>query len=63
MEGLGEVRRALDLMGIALTEHNHQWTDLERKSYERASAWITAHADPQEIEAERDAVRQRHRQM
>uniref|UniRef100_A0A6M3LM35 Uncharacterized protein n=1 Tax=viral metagenome TaxID=1070528 RepID=A0A6M3LM35_9ZZZZ len=34
--GLKEIQEALDALGVALADHNHQWTDKERKLYEGA---------------------------
>ncbi len=31
-----QVRDALDLMGKALADHQHQWTNEERSRYEKA---------------------------
>jgi hypothetical protein len=33
--------RALDKLSLALAVHNHQWTDEERRLYERAMALLT----------------------
>ena len=33
--------KALDKLALALAEHNHQWTDRERKLYEKAIAILT----------------------
>jgi hypothetical protein len=33
--------RALDKLALALTDHEHQWTDEERRLYERAMAILT----------------------
>lgn len=33
---LSAIVRALDLMGVALAEHGHVWTDEERAAYEEA---------------------------
>jgi hypothetical protein len=33
--------RALDKLALALTDHNHQWSNEERKLYERARAILT----------------------
>ena len=33
--------RALDKLGLALTDHEHQWTNEERRLYERAMASLT----------------------
>ncbi len=33
--------KALDKLALALTNHNHQWADEERKSYEKAIAILT----------------------
>ena len=30
------MRATLDLMAVALTEHDHVWTDEERQMYEKA---------------------------
>jgi hypothetical protein len=32
------ITKALDKLGIALADHNHQWTAEERRLYERAIA-------------------------
>ena len=32
---------ALDKLGLALTGHNHQWTNEERRLYERAIGILT----------------------
>jgi len=34
--------RALDKLALALTDHNHQWTDDERGLYEEASGILTS---------------------
>ncbi|MDD5220252.1 MAG: hypothetical protein PHV11_06785 [Candidatus Bipolaricaulis sp.] len=34
--GLKDIEDALDSLGVALVDHNHQWTDKERKLYEKA---------------------------
>lgn len=31
------VRMALDALGLALAEHGHKWTDLERALYDEAT--------------------------
>jgi len=31
-----ELIEALDALALALTDHNHQWTNKERKLYEKA---------------------------
>jgi hypothetical protein len=36
------ITKALDKLGIALAVHNHQWTDEERRLYERAVAILTS---------------------
>jgi hypothetical protein len=36
---------ALDSLGVALTNHNHQWTDGERAIYEEAAGILTSRAD------------------
>ncbi len=28
--------KALDVLALALTNHNHKWTNIERKLYEKA---------------------------
>ena len=33
--------RALDALALALTNHKHQWTEWERKLYEKAIAILT----------------------
>jgi hypothetical protein len=38
------ITRALDTLGLALTDHHHQWTDEERALYERAIAACQEHA-------------------
>lgn len=41
---IGEVcRRALDTLGSALAEHNHQWSDELRSAYEHAIAVLDMH--------------------
>lgn len=35
------ITKALDKLGLALADHNHQWTDEERRLYERAMAILT----------------------
>lgn len=30
------IAEALDLLGLALCDHGHQWTNAERRAYERA---------------------------
>ena len=42
-------QRALDLLGLALTNHNHQWTDEERDAYTHASNVLQRHYDVPEV--------------
>ena len=35
------ITKTLDRLGIALADHNHQWTDEERGLYEEAIAILT----------------------
>lgn len=40
----GEVcRQALDLLGVALAEHSHTWSDREREAYEHAITVLDMH--------------------
>lgn len=34
------ILRALDVLGLALVEHEHQWTDEERNLYETAVEYL-----------------------
>jgi len=36
-------RKAIDLMGKALADHHHTWTDEERDAYEHAIAVLNTH--------------------
>lgn len=38
-----DLRSALDLLGLALTFHHHQWTPQERKAYETAMSLLDLH--------------------
>lgn len=35
----------LDLLGVALATHGHQWTDEERQAYEEATSILTSSDD------------------
>ena len=35
------VRHVLEVLGVALTEHNHQWTAEERRAWDAAYNWAT----------------------
>lgn len=35
------VIQALDALALALVDHKHQWTDKERRLYERAKSILT----------------------
>lgn len=39
-QALPACRNALDLLGVALTDHNHQWTDEQRTAYDTATEWL-----------------------
>lgn len=41
-ESRNKVRECLDLLGMALAHHNHQWTDEERRAYEGAIQLLTS---------------------
>lgn len=36
------VIKALDALALALTDHNHKWTNGERRLYERATKILTS---------------------
>jgi hypothetical protein len=40
---IDDLRNALDSLGLALTNHDHQWTAWERKSYEKAMNLLDLH--------------------
>ena len=35
------IQDALDVLALALTEHNHIWTDHERQLYENATCYVS----------------------
>lgn len=35
-----EILECLDALGLALAEHDHQWTPEQRSSYERCAAFL-----------------------
>ena len=37
LKGAKRIKNALDMLGLALTEHGHKWQPEERASYEKAS--------------------------
>lgn len=47
------VLSALDALALALTDHNHVWTERERQLYERAVA-ITSTASTGSLDDERE---------
>lgn len=57
---VAHLRMALDLLGVALTEHNHTWTTLERHAYETAQRILTPYADPAKVDEERQMIAERH---
>lgn len=45
-----EILECLDALGLALAEHDHQWTPEQRSSYERCAAFLaTSSGDCMEI--------------
>lgn len=36
------IKEALDKLALALVDHNHQWTDDERKLYDEAMRMLTS---------------------
>ncbi len=44
IEDVAAIQQALDSLGMALANHNHTWTDEERKSYETACAILKREA-------------------
>ncbi len=36
LDSKNQCLEALDLLSLALTEHNHQWTNEQRRAYEKA---------------------------
>lgn len=42
------VKKALDEMGLALIEHNHQWSNELRSLYEKAVKEVTSFSDCKE---------------
>lgn len=41
-ESRNKVRECLDLLGVALAHHNHQWTEEERQAYETSIELLTS---------------------
>ncbi len=37
VNNIKDMRDALDVLALALTNHNHKWTNTERKLYEQAT--------------------------
>jgi hypothetical protein len=40
-----KLTNCLDLLGVALATHGHQWTDGERQAYEEATSILTSSDD------------------
>ena len=51
------IRMALDLLGVALAEHNHEWAEIERSAFDRAGALLAQYTDQGQVDAEREMVR------
>ena len=51
------IRMALDLLSVALAEHNHAWTEQERSAFDRANVLLSQYANTVKVDAEREMVR------
>lgn len=47
-EQITTIMSALDTLSLALTDHDHQWTNKERKVYEDAVSLLTSSYDCKE---------------